>query len=260
MLMRCLFPVFKSLGIDRPASQKYKFSKVNSLYLRPSQADLINCLPTLEMEMSIKMKHSTMFLLLLVVIMGSCSPKPGTVEGVVGTGYPDGAVVHAYEGLTGRVKVILYDGERIIGEGDYLNEQPDGAWTDYDKSSGQVVQVTNFLNGQRHGVALSFNNRNGQLETKATYNRGVLHGQSLTYQSRKIVEEQHYENGQLNGIAKKYYTNGTIKEEAPYVNGTLHGIATWYKESGELLFQYEYDNGNFVKDVTPASTEATESE
>lgn len=200
------------------------------------------------------MKSSNILLILIVLVIGSCSSEQGTVSTVntIGAGYPEGAVVHDYEGLPGRARVILYNGGRIIGEGDYLNQNPEGTWTDY-SNSGLVIKVTNFLNGQQHGVTLSYDDRNGQIASKQTYNRGVLHGQSLTYQNLVIVDEKNYENGELNGTSKKFYTNGNIQEEMPYVNGTIHGVASWYNEAGELLYQYEYDNGSFVKDISPTS-------
>lgn len=181
----------------------------------------------------------------------SCSD--GSTSHNVAAEFPAGAVVQPYDNLPGRARVRIYTGGRIVGEGDYLNGRADGAWTEYDAESGMVVKVTNFLNGKRHGVTLQYNARNGQLESKQAFNQDVLHGQSLTFKSRKVVAEKNYENGQLSGMVRKFYSNGNVLEESPYVNGQIHGTAKWFGEDGNLTIQYEYNNGEFVADTTPAT-------
>ncbi|MDW3191791.1 MAG: toxin-antitoxin system YwqK family antitoxin [Cytophagales bacterium] len=192
---------------------------------------------------------------LFLLMMLSCTDGVSSYETSGESSIPKGAVVHPYDDLPGRSRVMLYQNGKIIGEGDYLNGQPEGAWTEYDPQSNVVVKVTNYLGGKKHGVELVFDGRNGQLKSKQTYYQDVLHGQLLTFKSRKVEEEKNYASGQLEGMARKFYPNGSVLEEAPYSNGVIHGTAKWFDESGNLTIQYEYENGQFISDTTPPKTE-----
>ena len=189
----------------------------------------------------------------ILLLIGACS-QGGEVENVSSAGYPEGAVVRAYEEIPGRVKVEVFNGEKLIGEGDYQNESPDGAWTDYDAKTGLVTQITNFLRGRKQGVSLTFNGSTGHLKTKAFYQQDVLHGQYLVFDSRRKVEEKNYVLGELEGVVRKFYKDGKVLEEASYKNGKIHGTSRWYDAEGNLTIQYEYDEGKFVKDSTPKAS------
>lgn len=195
--------------------------------------------------------------ILLVLLLFACSDGSSSVGYEVEASIPEGAVVHPYEGLPGRSRVIIYQGDKIVGEGDYLNGRAEGAWTEYDVKTGVVTKVISFLAGKKHGVLLTYDEGNGQLKTKEYYNQDQLHGQSLSYNSRKIEEEKNYEYGQLVGMVRKFYPSGKVLEEAPYVNGQIHGTAKWFDEEGNLTIQYQYENGKFIADITPPKSEAT---
>ncbi len=190
-----------------------------------------------------------------VLFLYGCSDGSASDNYEVAAFIPEGAVVYPYEELPGRSRVIIYQGDKIVGEGDYLNGRAEGAWTEYDAKTGVVIKVTSFLAGKKHGVSLTYEERNGQLKVKEYYNQDQLHGQSLTYNSRKIEEEKNYEYGQLVGMVRKFYPNGKVLEEAPYVNGQIHGTAKWFDEEGNLKIQYQYENGKFIADTTPSGLE-----
>lgn len=191
---------------------------------------------------------------LFLLTMLSCADGSSSYESSSESSIPEGAIVYPYDNLPGRSRVMLYQGDKIVGEGDYLDGQAEGAWTEYDPKTNMVVKVTNFLGGKKHGVELIYDDRNGQLKTKQTYNQDVLHGQMLSFKSRKVEEEKNYANGELEGMVRKFYPNGTVLEEAPYSKGVIHGTAKWFDESGNLTIQYEYENGKFIADTTPPKT------
>lgn len=50
-------------------------------------------------------------------------------------------------------------------------------------------------------------------------------------------------NGQLNGIAKKYTADGKIRLKALYENGKLNGTAKVHDEQGNIVYRDEYAAG-----------------
>lgn len=189
-------------------------------------------------------------LLLISCFLMACGSNSSQASKPSGS-FPEGAIVIPYDNVPDRVRVTIYNDEKIVGEGDYVNGYREGAWTDYSPVTGLVMNVTNYLSGEKHGVSLSFHGRTSQLESKATYNQEQLEGQYLTFENRKVIEEKNYKQGQLNGAQKKYYSSGQVLEESQYQNGVIHGTARWYDEAGNLTIQYEYENGAFKEDTTP---------
>ena len=61
----------------------------------------------------------------------------------------------------------------------------------------------------------------------------------------KIVQEDDYLNGQLNGERKMYYDNGNIRSVETYKNNELNGKRIDYDESKRISYEYTYLNGKF---------------
>lgn len=160
---------------------------------------------------------------------------------------PGGAIVQDYPGEGGLQKVTLLEGDKILGEGDFLHGLHHGTWTTYDEKA-KVTSITTYLNGKKQGTELIFDDI-GYVETKAYYHNDQLFGEYLRYRRRNVVEKKTYINGVLQGMQYRYYPDGkTLMEESNYTNGVIDGVAKYYNQEGELSFQYTYDMGELVKD------------
>ena len=58
----------------------------------------------------------------------------------------------------------------------------------------------------------------------------------------------------LEGIARRYYSNGKIEWEQNYVNGQRHGNGARVDRDGKYLWITEYENGKLNEDKTRAQT------
>ncbi len=57
------------------------------------------------------------------------------------------------------------------------------------------------------------------------------------YVSGVLIETPYDEDGEINGIQKKYYKSGELRYEIPYIDGVENGIKKEYYESGELKYE-----------------------
>ncbi|MEM7550056.1 MAG: toxin-antitoxin system YwqK family antitoxin [Bacteroidota bacterium] len=187
------------------------------------------------------------FSLALLVFFSSCSENKNQVEesSTAFADLPAGAVQENYPDNPKLVRVSVYSsGDQLSAQGDYLNGQKNGAWTEY-HSNGLVKSITSFVEGKKQGVQVTLNDR-GDLETKAYYHNDLLHGEWVQYKYTRVKEERFYLGGKREGESKKYHDNGKIMEESTYKNGVIDGTAIWYDNEGNQTIVYEYENGELV--------------
>lgn len=182
--------------------------------------------------------------LMLLIGLTACNSEPSFIPEE--SQIPADAVVQDYSSLPGLQRVMIKDGETIVGEGDFLNKKHHGSWTLYD-SKGKVTRITTYLDGLKQGVELVFDNQ-GYVSTKGFYHNNQLEGEFLTYKRRNVIDRKNYIGGVLDGLQKKYYANGNIMEEVTYVQGKMDGVAKWYDQEGNLSIEYTYKNGERIKE------------
>ncbi|MDX1627200.1 MAG: toxin-antitoxin system YwqK family antitoxin [Fulvivirga sp.] len=187
------------------------------------------------------------FLCVMLLLIASCKESATdfsdeTVKGL--SELPEHAEKVPYEDNPNLVKVNILHVDGSASEGDYLDGERHGSWTEFHKN-GLVKSVTSYINGVKQGPHVEIGER-GQLEIKAYYHANELHGKWIKYERSRILEERPYKNGKLHGIVKIYYPTGTIMEESPYVEGQRHGVAKWYDQNGIETIRYTYKNGELV--------------
>jgi antitoxin component YwqK of YwqJK toxin-antitoxin module len=76
---------------------------------------------------------------------------------------------------------------------------------------------------------------------------GKIHGVYRAYESGIVSDsltfEANYKNGELDGVMKSYYGDGSIKEESYYQYGKKHGENINYNKDGTLSSKTPYVNG-----------------
>lgn len=95
-----------------------------------------------------------------------------------------------------------------------------------------------------------YDNESGKIVSKIiTQKQGEkTSGQVKNYDpnSGKIIYETSSLNGKLDGIMRRWYSNGQLSHESFYQEGLEHGLSRSWSESGKLLFECRMKEGKFV--------------
>ena len=151
---------------------------------------------------------------------------------------------------------------KITEEGIVRDGKRNGTWVIYNDRRPLAKSVANFVDDQYSGTYLEFSNT-GQLELICHYRANKLHGKFIKVKNTRKLEEGYYEEGELDGIYKKYYPNKeTLQQEVSYKMGKLHGPSKYYNEEGQLVMEYEYKNGKKISGglVDPKSSQTNKTE
>ena len=94
---------------------------------------------------------------------------------------------------------------------------------------------------RKHGLVKSYD-EDGHLKTTITYAHGIKHGMSTLYYegTDQPLLKMPYKMGKRNGIATKYYENGSVYAETPYVKDEVSGTVNLYYRNGNLKAEVPY--------------------
>ena len=85
---------------------------------------------------------------------------------------------------------------------------------------------------------------NGKVLSEESYTNGKLEGLLVNYYPNgKTTEETYYKNGVKNGSSKKYTDDGILIEEVNFVNNKHNGFAKYFDLKGNLKETGEYKEG-----------------
>lgn len=111
----------------------------------------------------------------------------------------------------------------------------------YKVSEGMVV------NKKYHGEWRYFHKESTVLMTLENYKDGNLEGvRKVYYKDGTLAEETHYKNGLKDGPCKLYNNAGKLIEDSNYLKGELHGPASFFDQNGLIASKGNYKNGKSV--------------
>ncbi len=164
-----------------------------------------------------------------------------------------------------------YANGRINYEGQFKNDKPYGEFKHYYISSalkaitnyspdGVVAHTTTFyenslpmaegkyINQKKDSVWNFFSEFDGKLISEETYKKGELNGISKTFypESGNVAESIKYKNGLKQGDIKKYFPEGSIMTEGFYKNNLLDGDFTLYFPEGNIQLKGKYLKGQQI--------------
>ena len=149
---------------------------------------------------------------------------------------------HLYEGgyLKGKRngKGKEYDNfslEDVIFEGEYLKGKRNGKGKEYDLE-GNMMFEGEYLNGKK------WNGKGYDGEKNIVYEIKNGNGYIKEFRDNKLRFECQFLNGEFNGKAKEYDTQGNIIFEGEYLNGKRNGKGTEYDYMKNKIFEGEYYN------------------
>lgn len=122
-----------------------------------------------------------------------------------------------------------YSGNKIVEEGNYVNNEKDGEWTTLN-SSEKITQ--NYSKGKLNGSYKKYDSE--VLRESGQYVEGLKNGEweNFDYYG-KLLEVKNYKSDKLDGAFKKYFGDVVI-EEGTYSNGLMNGEWKFYYNSGKI--------------------------
>lgn len=136
-------------------------------------------------------------------------------------------------------------------EGQYKNGMRDGLFNVYvidslNHSKRYRIWQQTYSNDKLNGPWLTYTLR-GTLANSRIFTNDSLNGIARYYwiDSKTIIEETEYFNGQNKRIEKTFHKDGKPEAEIPYENGKINGTGKRYYRDGALMEVAQFKNGEF---------------
>ena len=137
-----------------------------------------------------------------------------------------------------------YENGKIRYKGQFKEGKEIGIFKFYDITSSEHPTIIKEFSEAHDTARVTFYTLKGQLKTKGKMLGKLRIGKWFYYfLNKKIMSEENYTNGKLNGVFKNYYPNGKVTEETYYANGVKHGTSKLYTEKGTILEDVTYKEG-----------------
>ncbi|MEI6124433.1 MAG: hypothetical protein WCQ95_12485 [Bacteroidota bacterium] len=145
--------------------------------------------------------------------------------------------------LDGTVKTYYIDGQ-IKSEVTYAAGEKNSLETSYYRT-GKLMEKSTYAKGLLQGVSISYYD-NGQVSDSVNYVNDKPFGKNIKYYKNGVVSEMADldESGKLNGIWRKYETDGKICNELEYKKGEIIAYK-YYDKNGNIIKQDKKNSGNF---------------
>ncbi len=125
----------------------------------------------------------------------------------------------------------------------FVEGKPEGMMKRY-APDGRLVAKLNFREGGDRCYAHLYH-ENGNLAAEGIYDNQQKDSVWTYYapgnKTKRLVEE--YDNGELHGESRHYYSDGSVSEVIHWKQGVRHGRWTRYFKNGSLMHQVRYRDG-----------------
>ena len=103
----------------------------------------------------------------------------------------------------------------------------------YDKNKNVIIP--SFYTHPKNGI-MELYLPNGNLFMSISYKNNKKNGFTKCYskKNQKLLWEQNYTNDKLDGITKKYYSDGSLEREETFIMGIKEGVDKYYDADGYL--------------------------
>jgi antitoxin component YwqK of YwqJK toxin-antitoxin module len=107
-----------------------------------------------------------------------------------------------------------------------------------------ILQSEGYFIGKKRVGSWRYLFKDGKILSQENYKNGVLNGELINYYPDKTITELSlYKNGLQHGASKKYSDKGILIEEITYLNGKLSGLAKYFELNGDLRETGNYKDG-----------------
>lgn len=138
-----------------------------------------------------------------------------------------------------------YSNKGLRYEGKFENGKEVGVFQFYSINNSKYPMVIKRYNPEDEQVLVQFFSSTGVLESEGYMIDKSRVGTWLYYHknSKSIMIEETYENGNLNGVSKLFYKTRQLAKIENFKDGKLHGSSKQYSEQGVLTDNLIYENG-----------------
>lgn len=128
-------------------------------------------------------------------------------------------------------------------EGEFKNGKEIGEFRFYCEKCGSKPNAIKIFNPNDDIAEVKFFEK-GKLISEGKMDGKMHIGKWVYYHknSNRIMTEEHYSNGKLDGLKITYYPNGKIAEEQQFKDGIQEGKHNYYSSQGVLLKKLIYKN------------------
>lgn len=139
----------------------------------------------------------------------------------------------------------FYKNGKIRYQGEFKDGKEIGVFKFYSITSSTQPTIIKEFSLVNDLADVKFCTITGKLKSKGKMKGKNREGIWLYYfpDGKKIISEENYINGKLDGVLKNYYTNGKPTEETYYSQGKKHGTSKVYTEDGILIEDVSYEYG-----------------
>ena len=129
-------------------------------------------------------------------------------------------------------------------EGNFEHGKEIGVFKFFDDTADGVVVATREFNSKDNSCYTTFFNQKKNKVSEGKSIGKVLEGKWLYYHedSPKIMTQENYKNGKLEGLKTVFYLNGKIAEKTNFLNGLKEGVYQKIAENGVLFEDAIYKN------------------
>lgn len=137
-----------------------------------------------------------------------------------------------------------YDNGRIRYSGQFNNGKEIGVFKFYENATAFHPTIIKEFSKLSDTATVSFYDMYGKLKSKGKMIGKKRENKWIYYfPNGRILSEENYKDGKLNGVLKNFYPNGKTTLEAEYKNGLKNGYSKIYTEDGILIEDLNYLNG-----------------
>lgn len=139
-----------------------------------------------------------------------------------------------------------------VFEGTFKNNIPVGEFKRF-HPNGQIKHLMNYNAENPLDVSAKIFDANGVLISQGTFYDQKKHGLWQYFENNKLIAEDMYDKGVLDGTSTIYWQNTANKQTTEVKNwsqGKKHGAWLWFYETGQLRMVAYYVNNKLEGDFT----------
>jgi len=136
-----------------------------------------------------------------------------------------------------------YRNGQMFAEGQYRRGRQQGEWTYYHEN-GTVNRKVTFDGGLPNGQVDVYR-ADGTLMAKRDFDKGRRTGEWIDYDDtgKQPLQEEHYKDGQPDGVWKSWYPSGQIRREVALKEGKRDGVTSEWNADGSKRGEVSYADG-----------------
>ncbi len=127
-----------------------------------------------------------------------------------------------------------------------FNIDNDSVFVQFFKSKA-ILESEGYMIGKNRVGKWKYFFADGKILSEENYKNGLLDGKFINfYPNGKTVEKSFYKNGLKNGVSEKYSSAGVLIESVEYINDKENGKAKYFDLKGNLKESGIYKDGKRV--------------